>query len=339
MTQGAPEQSAQLQHAGLQHADLQHADLHHADLHHADLRQDEAVLLAHALVARLAEGAGARALFIKGPTAVALGVRPPRPSSDVDVLVEPASFDAVCGAMEAAGWQLRTPIGVLRYAGEFAFDHSAHYIHPEWPCDVDVHYNFPGFLADPSAVFDALWARRTEVEVAGRPVPTTDRLGQSLVVALHALRDPAKPQSRQDLAHLATVLADLSPSERAALPHLAQDTGASGTGAEPLRLAGVTPLPLSPVEEQRLVEWELRQRGHGVATAWFVELSQAPWHARPGVLRRALVPPREHFVVSTSANNLTRTQLAGLHLRRWGRGLVAAPHALRVVLRRRRDPS
>lgn len=317
MTQGAPEQSAQLQHA--------------------DLQQDEAVLLAHALVARLTERAGARVLFVKGPSAVALGVRPPRPSSDVDVLVEPSSFDAVCLAMEEAGWQLRTPIGVLRYAGEFAFDHSAHYIHPQWPVDVDVHYSFPGFLADPSAVFDALWSRRTVVEVAEWSAPTPDRLGQALVVGLHALRDPEKPQSRQDLALLAAVLGDLSPVDRDALRGLARDTGASATGAELLRMAGTSPLPLSPVEERRLVDWELRRQGLGVGTAWLVELTQAPWRARPAVLRRALFPPREHFVASTSAADLTRGRLAILHLSRWARGVRGAPHAVSVLLRKRRD--
>ncbi|MDR6864154.1 nucleotidyltransferase family protein [Phycicoccus sp. 3266] len=300
-----------------------------------ELQQDEAVLLAHALVARVTERTGARALFVKGPTAVALGVRPARPSSDVDVLVDPASFDATCAAMEAAGWQLRTPLGSLRYAGEFAFDHSAHYIHPHWPVDVDVHYSFPGFLADPSAAFDALWERRTDVEVAGRPAPTPDRLGQALVVGLHALRDPEKAQSRQDLAHLGAVLANLTPADRDALRGLARDTGASGTGAELLRLAGTSPLPLSPEEEDRLVDWELRRQGHGVGTVWLVELTEAPWRARAAVLGRALVPPREHFVASTSAADLSRAQLAGLHLRRWGRGLTGAPHALTVLLRRR----
>ena len=45
-----------------------------------DLRVSEAVALAHALVAHLAELKGIRILFVKGPTAVALGARPPRPS-------------------------------------------------------------------------------------------------------------------------------------------------------------------------------------------------------------------------------------------------------------------
>ncbi|MDU0314713.1 nucleotidyltransferase family protein [Phycicoccus sp. M110.8] len=302
----------------------------------AELRQDEAVLLAHALVARLAEQVGARALFIKGPTAVAQGVRPPRGSSDVDVLVEPSAFPAMCAATESAGWQLRTPIGTLRYAGEFAFDHSAHYIHTEWPIDVDIHYSFPGFLAEPESVFGALWARRTTVEVAGRAVPTPDLLGQSLVVGLHALRDPEKPQSQEDLAHLAAALGDLGAADRDALRDLARDAGASRSGAEVLRLAGVEPYPLSPREAQRVTDWELRQQGHGIATAWLFELGRAPWRDRPVVLRRALFPPAEHFVASTSASGLTRAQLAGLRLRRWGRGVVGVPHALGVLLRRRR---
>ena len=315
MTQGAPEQSAQLRHA--------------------DLQQDEAVLLAHALVARLAEGVGARVLFVKGPTAVALGVRPPRPSSDVDVLVDPASFEAVCAAMESAGWQLRTPVGVLRYAGEFAFDHSAHYIHPQWPVDVDVHYNFPGFLADPETVFDALWSRRTEVEVAGRPAPTPDRLGQALVVGLHALRNPRRWESGRDLHHLTGALRGLAPNDREDLRQLARDSGASRSAEAVLRLAGTSPLPATPAELERFTDWELRRQGHKAVTVWLVELTEAPWRARPAVLRRALVPPREHFVASTSAADLTRAQLAGLHLRRWGRGVAGAPHAIAVLFRRR----
>jgi len=72
-----------------------------------ELRADEAVLLAHALVCRLAEQVGTRVLFIKGRTAVALGARPDRPSQDVDVLVDPEGFDQVCEAIAAAGWKAR----------------------------------------------------------------------------------------------------------------------------------------------------------------------------------------------------------------------------------------
>ncbi|HEV7171578.1 MAG TPA: hypothetical protein VGN50_01660, partial [Pedococcus sp.] len=122
------------------------------------LTLDEAVLLAHGLVQRLADSVGARVLFVKGPTAVAVGARPPRPSSDVDVLVDPASFETLCAAIEGVAWVRRhAPMPVSR-AADLAFDHSAHFIHEEWPCDLDVHFCFPGFFADPPAVFDALWA-------------------------------------------------------------------------------------------------------------------------------------------------------------------------------------
>jgi len=299
------------------------------------LEQQDAVLLAHALVARLAEQVGARVLFIKGPTAVALGARPPRPSSDVDVLVEPTAFDLVCGALEECGWKLRVPSGRLRFSGDFAFDHSAHYIHGEWPCDLDVHYNFPGFLADPAAVFDALWDRRTTVDVAGRPVPTPDLLGQSLVVGLHAVRDPHAETMGRDLEHLAEVLRGLSRGSARDLRDLARDTGASGSASQVLALAGIEPHPLSEGERARLVDWRLRQRGLGAATAWLAELQAAPWKLKPSALRRALVPPPDYFVGSHLAPQLTRWQLTLLHLRRWGRGVVAAPSAVRVLSRRR----
>ncbi|MFC8502058.1 nucleotidyltransferase family protein [Pedococcus sp. NPDC057267] len=294
---------------------------------HTELHTDEAVLLAHALVARLAEKAAARALFIKGPTAVALGVRPARPSGDVDVLVEPASFEAVCRAMESAGWQLRSWLGALRYAGEFAFDHSAHYIHPEWPCDVDVHYNFPGFLADPAAVFDALWSRRIEVEIAGRQVQSPDHLGQALVVALHALRDPERPQSRADLAHIAAAADDWPPTASSELADLAAATGAAGSAA-PLLAALGTAAADDPSLAPRLADWHARQRGFGRSTMWLVELRRTPWKDRPATLRRALVPPPEYLVSSHEARTLTRSRLWSLHARRWARGLVSLPRAL-----------
>src|SRR6476661_8445988 len=96
----------------------------------AALTTRDAVLLAHALVSRLAAIEDARVLFIKGPTAVAMGVRPPRPSSDVDVLVDPAMFEAICSALRRCGWSLRAPIGVLAHAADLSFEHSAHFVHP-----------------------------------------------------------------------------------------------------------------------------------------------------------------------------------------------------------------
>jgi hypothetical protein len=301
------------------------------------LRVDEAVLLAHALAARLAEQVDARILFIKGPTAVAVGARPRRPSSDVDVLVEPAAFERLCAAFESAGWQLRTPIGTLRHAADLAFDHSAHFIHPEWPCDVDVHYLFPGFLADPASVFEALWQDRTHVELAACRLTTADLLGQGLVVGLHALRDPGRTSSREDLAHLVRVLGAVDQGDRAALRALARDTGSSGSAAQLLTSVGVVPAPLGELERSRLADWQRRQTGLGTSTAWLAELRLAPRAAKVRVLRHALLPPREHFVSSHLAEQVSGQALAWMRLRRLFRGMAALPRASRMLRGRRRE--
>ncbi len=64
------------------------------------------------------------------------------------MLVDPASFETLCAAIEGLGWIRRhAPMPVPR-AADLAFDHSAHFIHEQWPCDLDLHFSFPGFFAD-----------------------------------------------------------------------------------------------------------------------------------------------------------------------------------------------
>lgn len=218
-----------------------------------------------------------------------------------------------------------------------AFDHSADFIHPEWPCDVDVHYLFPGFLADPAEVFEALWSRRTGVEVAGRRVPTPDLLGQALVVGLHALRDPLKESSLADLTHLETALTARGDVEHRALRDLARETGSSGSASGLLTRLGIEPDPLREEEAVRLADWRARQHGFGRSTMWLVELRRSPWKDKPDALRRAVLPPREHFVGSSRAQDLGRFTLIGLHAQRWARGAIALPDAVRVLALRRKQ--
>lgn len=246
------------------------------------LHQQEAVLLAHALVARLADDVGARVLFIKGPTAVALGVRPDRPSTDVDVLADRAGFVTLCAALEDCGWQRRIVGTGLRHAADLTFEHSAHFIHPQWPCDLDVHFSFPGFLAPEAEVFEALWATRTTVEVAGRAVPSPSTSGQALVVALHALRDPDKSTSQQDLATLKTAASSWPPGTLTRLAELAVATGASDSARSFLADVGAPLAPSDPRHAARLADWRERQRGLGRSTIWLVELRRAPWKDKAG---------------------------------------------------------
>jgi hypothetical protein len=304
-----------------------------------ELHQDEAVLLAHALVARLAEDVGARVLFIKGPTAVAQGVRPSRPSADVDVLVDPTAFEALCAAIESAGWRRRFGPSPLAHIKDLSFEHSAHFIHDGWPCDLDVHFTFPGFFAEPGLVFAALWEQRSSQVVAGRPVTTPDVLGQSLVVGLHALRDPHRPKSRADLEHLAALLTrTLDDAGRASLAELSVVTGARDSARELLESAGIDvdgPATPSP----KLAAWEIFQEfGDTAGSMWLVELRRARWRERPGLLARAALPPRSALFGPDLAGTATRRQVAGAQLARWARALTALPRAAVILRRLRRSP-
>ncbi|QHF22016.1 hypothetical protein GTU71_15015 [Rathayibacter sp. VKM Ac-2762] len=146
---------------------------------------DEAVPLVSAFVHRRADAAGLRALVLKGPTAAADRLRPPRTSGDVDLLVAPDDLPRILALLAADGWTERPwPDGPT-----LAAKHSRSYRHAAWPVDIDVHWRWPGFLVPPRDAFEALWSRHRIVELAGRPVATASVADSALVLALHALRD------------------------------------------------------------------------------------------------------------------------------------------------------
>lgn len=297
----------------------------------------EGVLLAHALVARLADQVGARVLFIKGPTAVAVGARPDRPSTDVDVLVDPPAFKALCSAIESAGWMNRNASGFrLMHVGDVSFVHSEHYIHADWPCDLDLHYNFAGFLRPADEVFEALWGRRVEIDVAGQQVCTPDLIGHSLVVALHALRDPDKLTSTDDLDHLGVALGSLDRESLADLGQLSVLTGSQLTAAPVVKAAQGLPRDAADARlSGQAAAWAFHQQAARTpGVMWMTELVRSPWRERPSLLRHALLPPRELLLNSLAAPVADRPTIAKLHVARWLRGLRALPEAVTWTMKR-----
>ena len=144
------------------------------------------VRLAHALAQRVADEHGVDLLHVKGP-AVDPALRDPgRSGTDVDVLVRPAHLDTFVAALADLGWE--------RYS-EFEtgspFEHAANYWHSDWGY-IDVHREFPGFQADPQTVFDRLWADRQTLPIAARDCQVPGRIGQALVLLLHAARDESR---------------------------------------------------------------------------------------------------------------------------------------------------
>jgi hypothetical protein len=147
-------------------------------------RKDEAVALASAYVCQLARYRSIRALLIKGQTGERHGLRAPKDSADVDVLVDPIAFDALRTVLVEHGWIRRQD----SFRGQRDAPHSVTLMHASWPCDIDLHRFFPGFLGEPQVTFDELWGRSEVAEIGHCPCFVTDKASTALILILNELR-------------------------------------------------------------------------------------------------------------------------------------------------------
>ncbi|WP_062527370.1 nucleotidyltransferase family protein [Demequina rhizosphaerae] len=294
----------------------------------ARLAARDAVQLAHVLAVEVAREAGVRALVIKGPTASAHGLRPDRASADADVLIAPGDEEAYLRALVRCGWRERAPGA----SPDPDFAHSATVLHPQWPCDIDVHRTYPGFIAPPVDVFEALWRRRTVLVIAGREVDAVDRNAAILIGALHALRSaPASPRHGKEIRRLADeVVPALGGSEQADLVALASAIGAVDSARPVLeRVSAPLPPPRAHGEDAALDEWRSRVGGHGGMLAqWIPRLARASRRDRMKLLRRVVWPSEEEFRRTHPATAQGRRAAVLGRLARVGRGVRATPRAL-----------
>lgn len=248
------------------------------------LRLREGVLLAHALVAHIAADLGIRAFFIKGPVSALQGLREPRESVDVDVFVDPGRMDSLVSALRGRGWLVRAAD-----PDEVAFpQHSVTLFHPEWPNDIDVHYRYPGMERRGAEVFEAMWSSTEEFTLAGQRVRVPSAALGVCFLALHGLRSPWLPASSRDLEYLAKLDLDEYRSE---ILELAESTGAVGPMWPFLRsLLADSKLPEEPATSD---EWKRRMVSKSPGTARILAMMSASYVQWPGLLWRALFPPKE----------------------------------------------
>lgn len=293
------------------------------DNHSSTLPLQVAVPLATAVAVHVATSVGVRVLVIKGVSAEVHGLRQPRVSADVDVLVDPAGFGEVLGALSRAGWQPRPMYGVSAHLEP----HSESLVHRQWPCDIDLHRRFPGFLASPQETFEALWEQRENVSVAGCEVAIPGREGAILVGALHAVRtvDGAE-RLRTEWDQIVHVIAGLSGKERDSLVALAHRTGASGPLASTFARAGIAiDVPDSP----ELRAWNARRLAGPVFAGNLVAgLRGKSWRERAQLLRLALWPSADELRAVDPTLGDSRRAMVVVRARRWGRGLVQLPRAI-----------
>lgn len=283
----------------------------------------EGVLLGHALVQRVADTLEIRSFFIKGPASVVQGLRQPKTSTDVDVFVEPSNLEQMLQGLRERGW-LERPVD----PDDRTFPkHSVTLHHPEWPCCIDVHFRFPGMENPAAACFEVLWTSTGSVELAGQMVRVPSRALGVLILALHALRSPELPACRQELDDLEAVSRREGRSEE--LLELATATG-SLAAARPF-FESLLSESIIPAWPEPSPEWRNRLAAQEPGSARLIALLQAPWKKKPGMLRRAVFPPRAAFLSRNLYADMSFRGRLHQHRARWARFFRGLPRLVRTL--------
>jgi hypothetical protein len=278
-----------------------------------------AVLLCHALVAAAAERAGVRVLFVKGPTAHLQELRAPRISSDTDVLVPEEGLADLVAELGDRGWLVRPEDPDKA----FLQPHSVTLYSARWPCDIDLHFRFPGMEGEWGDVFDFLWARRTAVEVARRriAVPSPgDHLG---ILLLNELRSRSDGSARLEEVRS---LALRRPGE---LLDFARGTGAVG----PLRpVLELVPESAGLVYPRLSRNWRWHTRTSSDAARRIIAVLQSPWREKPRLILHSVFAPLEVVRITDLRADASPRTLARKNLQRWSRALHHLCGSLREVV-------
>lgn len=246
------------------------------------LSRAEAVPLGTVHLQRLLARAGVRSLVIKGPAFVELGVRRPRQSNDVDILVHQDDRTTATEALADAGWS------IISHWFPPALDdiiYSTTFRHPLFPVTLDLHHRFSGLFAGASA-FDALWERRAEVMVAGERVTTVGREHALVIESLNATK--LLPADRRDGA-VTKVVEAADEVELTAVETAAESVGARHTAAPLITaLGGGAPTGPPPAGYD---EWVARGARNGGRELVMDLIRRAPTHIPRVVWQQLTLDP------------------------------------------------
>lgn len=292
----------------------------------------EGVPLVHAMVSRVAHDAGIRALLIKGPILAMQGLRRPRQSGDVDVLCDPPSAHELGRTLANLGWTATEEHPekpkVLEPLGN-------NWIHPRWPCNIDLHHRFLGFYAPPQVVFDAFWERRAQVQIASQPVICPHPLDSAMIHGLHLLSGPELVFTETDLDDLVRFLKEsLTADQKRALAERAASLRAADTLAPVLERAGFPRLGRNHLAGADAADWRLRRLASETkGVVWLEELRSAGSRGWFRLVVRALT--FDEKTTLHAEQHRRPFDRASLIARRLAAAIRYLPRAIRVLLRAR----
>lgn len=286
----------------------------------ARLNIAEAVLLGHALVARVADSLGIRVFFIKGPASVIQGLRLPRTSVDVDAFVSPTDLEPLLAGLYERGWRERTADEDVRVFPK----HSVTLNHPSWPCHIDVHFRFPGMEREPADAFNAMWACTEFLELAGQEVRVPSKALGTVILALHALRAPHLQASQQELSFLKELL------ERETLGPSVLEISVATDALAAMRPFLEQAAPGHSIDwPSASTEWRNRLFSKEPGSARIIGILQAPLRDKARMLRTALLPPDTVYLSQDPYADLSRRGRLRAYAGRWARFLRAVPRLVR----------
>jgi hypothetical protein len=288
------------------------------------------------------DAAGVDALLLKGPVLarVLYGPTEHRGYVDVDLLVAPQHFDRVRHILPGLGYiNLPEQLGL----DEIARDPYAE----TWAqagdggaagLMIDVHRTLTGSEAPPQAGWDAVWPRRTSIELDGHRLPAPDQETLALHIALHAARHGAgTPHPMEDLR---TAIERWPPevwrgADRLAFELQATAAFAAGLRQLPQGAALARDLGLPPTDD---LEWAIAHRTERPrGTLHFQAFGgAATLRERASVLRRGLLPGRTWVAKQYPWADDHGVRLIGGYLAHLARTPVWAARAWRFGRRSRR---
>lgn len=276
----------------------------------------EAVPLGTVLLQRLLDDAGIRSLVIKGPAFVELGVRKPKHSNDIDLLVAPEDRERVAVVLEATGWQ-----SVSHWFPPALDDviYSVTYAHPSFPASVDVHHYYSGVFARADA-FEAMWTQRVSVDMAHAQVVTMPSAHALIFEALNKFKAVGVGQW-DDTARAVVDAAQWH--ELAQVRRAAEELGATESASALISALGGPPAPhASP----KFLRWA-KEAGRFRSRIYFWRIVTRSPQSIPRVLWQQINLPEKHArwwaeahgVTYRSRRQVLWLRLRGLVMRRDGR--------------------
>ncbi|WKK71693.1 hypothetical protein Q0F99_00205 [Rathayibacter oskolensis] len=260
-------------------------------------------------------------LSIKGPVAVAEGIRAPYVPSDADLLVEPSELHRMVAELVRLGWRERPGEALPRLLDE----HSVTLIHDSWPCDLDLHRRFPGFLAEDNHVFELMWSSRTEIDIAGIACPVPSSEFSWAIAVLNDYRDSWKGQQTRADELLAFARERFAGDDFVQLTAALENSGSVQT-LEPAMAALGIHRDGPAADPRALVRWQIRREaGLSPVLPVLVELAEGRL-VRAARLSWTLLTATTR---STGETNLDRRPLAVRAMRT----LPRIPRWIRLVRR------